>query len=149
MARSRRYSSFAADQRRDVTLRHGVKGKVGVDLLLPDHPDDFVHQHPVFEHQQVRFKNVRLLRAQGFQHLALDFQDLLAGLDEGLFKTADFLVEFVVGQSAPGDDVAGAVEDKNFPAANAGGNGNAAKHLFSFCLLRHTCRHRNNQTRSP
>ena len=58
--------------------------------------------------------------------------DLLAGLDQGFFKTANLLSDFVVGQFAPGDDVAGAMQDKNFPAANAGGNGDAAKHFFSF-----------------
>ena len=44
----------------------------------------------VFQHQQVRLENVRLLRAQIFHHLALHLQDLLAGLDERLFKTAGF-----------------------------------------------------------
>jgi hypothetical protein len=30
--------------------------------------------------------------------------------------------------------VAGAMQDENFPATNAGRNGNAAKQFFSLCL---------------
>ena len=60
--------------------------------------DDFVHEHPVFEHQQVRVENVRLLRAHVFDDLALHFGDLLAGLDERLFKAVDFRRDFRVGQ---------------------------------------------------
>ncbi len=96
--------------------------------------DDFVHQHPVFEHQQVRFKNVAFLGAHVFDDLALHFGNLLAGLDERFFKPADFRRDFLFGQFALGDDMPGAVQDKNFPATNAGGNGNAAKHFFSLGL---------------
>jgi hypothetical protein len=109
-----------------------VKGEVGIDLLLPDHPDDFLDEHAVFEHQQVRVKNVRLLCAHVATHAALHLGDLLAGLTSACSKRLDLLSDFRGRQTAPGDDVAGTVQDKNLPAANAGGNGDAAIHLFSF-----------------
>ena len=65
---------------------------------------------------------------------ALHFEKLLAGFDKRLFKAADFPRDFRFRQIAPVDDVPGAVEDKNFPPANAGGNGDAAIHLFSLKL---------------
>jgi hypothetical protein len=65
---------------------------------------------------------------------ALDLGDLLAGFDERLLKTADFPRNFRFRQVAPRDGVPGAVQDKNLPAGNAGGNGDAAIHLFSLKL---------------
>ncbi len=59
-----------------------MEGGLGVDLLLPDHADDFVHEHLVFEHQQVRVKNVAFLRAHVLDDAALHIGDLLARLDK-------------------------------------------------------------------
>ncbi len=111
-----------------------MKGELGVDLLLADQPDDLLDKHAVFQHQQVRVKNVRLRRAHAGGDAALHLGDLLAGLDERLLETADLLDHLAVGQFAPRDDVAGAAEDKNFPAANTGGNGDAAIHFLSLKL---------------
>jgi hypothetical protein len=96
----------------------------------------------------VRVKNVRLLCAHVFGDAALHLGDLLAGLDQGFSKRLDFLGTSGGRQTAPGDDVAGAVQDENFPAADTGGNGDAAKHLFSFGLPRHTFPTRNNPSPS-
>jgi hypothetical protein len=74
---------------------------------------------------------------------------LLAGLDQGFFKTAHLFGEFAIGQPAPANDVAGTVEHKDFTPANAGGNGDAAKQLLSFGLNGHTCRNRNNPICTP
>ena len=57
--------------------------------------DGFAHQGKVLEHQQMRFKNIRFLRAQIFDDLALHLQNLLAGLDERLFKTTGLPGYFV------------------------------------------------------
>ena len=77
-------------QHGDVAVGRGVKGVVGVGLLLADDFDDFLDEHAVFEHQQVRVENVRLGRAHGLGDAALDFGDLLAGADEGLLEAFDF-----------------------------------------------------------
>ncbi len=120
-----------ARQRGGVTFGHLVKGGLGVELLLRDHADDLVHQHPVLQHEQMRFKNIALLGAHVFDDLALHLGNLLAGLDQRFFKPGDLRRDLRVGQFVLGDDVAGAVQDENFPATNAGGNGNAAKQFFS------------------
>ncbi len=124
-------------QRGDIALGHGMKGEIGVDLLLADEPDDLLDEHAVFEHQQVRVKDVRLRRAHAGDDAALHLGDLLAGFDERLLEAADFPGDFRFRQVAPRDDVPGAVQDKNLPAANAGGNGDAAIHFFSLKLACH------------
>ena len=124
-------------QRGNVTLGDGVKGEIGVDLLLADKPDDLLDQHAIFEHQQVRVKNVRLRRAHAFGHPALHLRDLLAGFDERPFKAPDFLGNFPLRQFPPRDGVPRAVEDKYLSAANTGGNGDAAIDFFSLDLACH------------
>ena len=121
-------------QRGDVTLGHGMKGEIGVDLLLANEPDDLLDEHAVFEHQQVRVEDVRLRRAHAGDDTALHFEELLAGFDERLLETADFHRDLRFRQIAPRDDVPGAVQDKNLPAADAGGNGDAAIYFFSLKL---------------
>ncbi len=85
----------------------------------------------------MRLKNIAFGRAHVRDDATLDFLDLLAGLDKNLFEALGFRRDFRFGQITPGNDVTGAVQDKNFPATNAGGNGDAAKHFFSFGLRRH------------
>ena len=77
-------------QRRGVALGDGVEGVFGVDLLLLDHAHDLVDQRAVFEHQQVRVEDAAFLGAHAFADLALDFQDLVAGLDQRPFEAVDF-----------------------------------------------------------
>ena len=119
------------EERLGVTLGNGVKGEFDVDLLLLDQADGFAHQGMVFEHQQMRLENVRLLRAQIFHHLALHLQDLLAGLDQRLFKPTGLPGHFVGRNLTLGDDVAGAMQHEDFPAANAVGNSDAPKNLLA------------------
>ena len=133
-------------QRGDIALGHGMKGKIGVDLLLADEPDDLLDEHAVFEHQQVRVKNVRLRRAHAGGDAALHLGDLLAGFDERLLEAADLPGDFRVRQVAPRDGVPGAVQNKNLAAADAGGNGDAAIHFFSLKLACHAIKLRNNRT---
>jgi hypothetical protein len=56
---------------------------------------------------------------------------LLAGLDQRLFKPAGFPNRFVGRNLTLGDDVAGAMQHEDFPAANAIGNSDASKKLLS------------------
>src|ERR1039458_1269278 len=79
-------------------------------------------------------KNVALGRAHVLDDAALHLDELLAGFDERLLETADFPRDFRFRHLTLGDDVAGAMQNKNLPAANAGGNGDAAKHSLSFLL---------------
>jgi hypothetical protein len=118
-------------QRSDIALGHGVKGEIGVDLLLADEPDDLLDEHAVLEHQQVRVENVRLRRAHAGGDAALHLGDLLAGFDERLLEAADFRGGFRFRQVAPGDGVPGVVQNENLPPANAGRNGDAVIHLFT------------------
>jgi hypothetical protein len=82
----------------------------------------------------MRVEYVRVRRAQVFQYPALHLQDLLAGLDQGLLKAADFVGNIIFGQIAPGDDVAGAMQNENIPTANARRNSDAAIRPFSLLL---------------
>ena len=77
-------------QHGDVAVGRGVKGVVGVGLLLADDFDDLLDEHAVFEHQQVRVKNIRLGGTHRLGDAALDFGDLLAGADERLLEALDF-----------------------------------------------------------
>jgi hypothetical protein len=42
------------------------------------------------------------------------------GFYESLLKTPDLVLDFFFGDFAAGDDVAGAMENENLPAANSG-----------------------------
>ena len=78
-------------QRGGVALGDGVEGVFGVDLLLLDHAHDFVEQRAVFQHQQVRVEDAAFLGAHALADLALDFEDLVPGLDQRAFQPVDFL----------------------------------------------------------
>ena len=106
-------------------------------------------EHAVFEHQQVRVEDVRLRRAHVVDDAALDFGDLLAGFDERLLEATDFPRDFGFRQFAPRDGVPGAVQDENLPAADAGGNGDAAIHFFPFSCPDIRLTVRNNRSAVP
>jgi hypothetical protein len=76
-------------------------------------------------------KNIRLLGPQVLGDLVLDLKDLQPGLHERLFKAVNFRRHFFGGYFATGDDMPGAMQDKNFPATYTRRNGYAAKHFFS------------------
>jgi len=82
----------------------------------------------------VRVEDVRLRRAHAGDDAALHLGDLLAGFYERLLEALDLRHDFRLRQLAPRDGVPGAMQDKHFPATNAGGNGDAAKNFFSFQL---------------
>ena len=121
----------------DITVGGGVKGVVGIGLLLADELDDLLDEHAVFEHQQMRVEDVRLVGTHRLGDAALHLEDLLARADERLLKALGFGVNFAFRQFALGDGVARAAEDNDFPAADARRNGDAAKHLFTFELSGH------------
>jgi hypothetical protein len=111
-----------------------MKRKVGVHLLLADHADDFINHHAVLEHEQVRIEDVALGRAHVLDNATLHFDELLAGPDERLLEPAHFPGDFRVRKFTPRDGMPDAMQDKDFPAANASRNGYAAIQLFSLKL---------------
>src|SRR5665213_799185 len=124
-------------QHGDVAVGRGVKGIVGVGLLFTDDLDDFLDEHAVFKHQQVRVENIRLGGAHRVGDAALDFGDLLAGADEGVFEAFNFRHDGVRLQFAPDDGMTGAVQDNDFPATNTCRNSDAAIYLFAFYMPGH------------
>ncbi len=119
-------------QHGDVAVGRGVKGEVGVRLLFADDLDDLLDEHPVFEHQQVRVKNVRLVGAHRLGDAALDLGDLLAGADERLLEALHLGLD--VGHFAARDDVARLVQDQHLAPAHARRDGDAAIDFFAFDL---------------
>jgi hypothetical protein len=92
----------------------------------------------------MRVKNIRLGGTHRLGDAALDFSDLLAGADEGVFEALDFLGGVVFGQFAFDDGMTGAMQDNDLPAANTCGNSDAAIHLFAFYMPGHDFALRNN-----
>ena len=121
----------------DIFFSGGVKGELGINLLFADDFDDFLDEHRVFDHQQMRVKNIRLGRTHGFGHAPLDFGDLLAGLDERMLVALDFRLHLTIGELVPSDNVAAVAENKNFSAANSRRNGDATIYFFAFHQTRH------------
>ena len=89
-------------QHGDVAVGGGVKGVVGVGLLLADDLDDLLDEHAVFEHEQVGVENIRLGGTHRVGDAALDFGDLLAGADEGVLEALDFLADRILGSIRAG-----------------------------------------------
>ena len=81
-----------------VAFGDGVEGVLGVDLLLLDHAHDLVEQRAVFQHQQMGVEDAAFLGAHAFAHLALDFENLVPGLDQRLLQAIDLLGQLRVGQ---------------------------------------------------
>ena len=127
-----------ARQCRRVALRHGVKGMLGVDLVLLDHPHHFVEQRAVFEHQQVRVENTPFLRSHPFADLSLDLENLMPRLDERSFQAINLFRQFRLRDLPPGDAWPVMAQHDDLSAAHASGNRYAPENLFS--LLR-SCWH--------
>ena len=117
-----------------VALGDGVEGVLGVDLLLLDDAHDLVDQRAVFEHEQVGVEDAAFLGAHAFADLALDLQDLVAGLDQGLLQAIDFLGQRGVGQLQLGDGRTGAAQHENLPTAYSGRDRYAPEALLSTLL---------------
>ncbi len=118
----------------DVFFGGGMEGEFGVRLLRADDLDDFLDEHAILKHQQVRVKDVRLGRTHRLGHAPLNFGDLLARADERLLEPLDLGVHIVVSQLAPRDNVARLAQDKDFTAAHSRRNGDAAINFFTFDL---------------
>ena len=80
-----------------------MKRVLGVYLLLLDVADDFVQQRAVLQHQQMRVKNAAFLRAHAGGDFLLDFQDLMAGLDERFFQPGNFIRQLSFGNLTLGN----------------------------------------------
>lgn len=103
-----------------------VEGVFGGDLFPVDELRHLVDQRRVFEDEQVRVENAGVLRAHALTDLALDLENLVAGLGEGLLEPAQLPGQFRLGEFAAGDGgVIGPVEDKDFSTADAGGDGDS------------------------
>ena len=128
-------------QRGRVALGDRVEGVFGVDLLLLDHPHDFVEQRAVLQHQQVRVKDAAFLGAHACADFALDLEELLAGLDQRPFQAVDLLRQLRLGQLRVCRCWAGARprhEDEPRPPGTPRGNRNAAEtHLALMRRLWH------------
>ena len=74
-----------------VALGDHVERVLGVNLLLLDDAHDLVNQRAVFEHEQVGVEDAAFLGAHACAHLALNLQNLMAGLDQGFLQAIDFL----------------------------------------------------------
>ena len=64
--------------------------------------------------------------------MALDFRELLTGVDEALLEMLNLCRHFSFGEFTPDDRVPGMAQDNNLAATNACRNRDAAKYLFSF-----------------
>jgi hypothetical protein len=83
-------------------------------------------------------EDAAFLCAHTGRDLALDVEDLAAGLDEGFFEAIDFLRELRLGDLSSGNRGVGPAEHKDFPTADSRGNGDAAKNEFTlFRRFRH------------
>ena len=119
-------------QRGGVTLRHRVERIFDVDLLLLNHPDDFIQERAVFQHQQMRVKNAAVLSFHLGADLVLHFQNLLPGLGQCFFKAVQLLRQFRVAQLPLRHRDVRFAEHEDFPLAYARRNGNALENLFPF-----------------
>ena len=69
--------------------------------------------------------------------LALDLENLVAGLDERFFQAINLLRHLGFGQMAFGDVGAGSAEDQDFATTNSSRDRNAPEGLFS--LIQRLC----------
>jgi hypothetical protein len=70
--------------------------------------------------------------AQAFGQLPLDFENLVAGIDERLFETLELDGDFFVGDLGVGDDVAVRLaEYEDFPPADSRRNRDSTENPFS------------------
>jgi hypothetical protein len=97
-----------------------VKRVFGVDLFFPDHPHDFVEQGAIFKDQQVRIENASLFGPHRFTDTALDFEDLVARLDEGFLEAINLLVQLGRGQLAGANGGPGVIDHDDSAAADSG-----------------------------
>ena len=98
-----------------------LEGVFGGNLLVQDPSRDFLDERGVFEHEQVRVEDAGFSGAESLVDLALDFEDLLARLGQGLFEAADLLRHFLLRNIAPQHRIVLSVaQDENFPTANPG-----------------------------
>ena len=65
-------------QRLRVALRDGIKCVLRVALLRAEKLLHFIHQNAVLDHEQMRIKNRRIMRAELFGHALLHRHDLPA-----------------------------------------------------------------------
>src|SRR5450756_654771 len=121
----------------DVAGGDGVVGEIGGHLLLADHPEDLVDDNAVLEHQQVGFKDVALGVAHALGDAALDFLDLGAGADEGVFEAFDLGRDVIDGDFTARDYVPGAMQDQNLSPADTSRHGNAVVYFFALGQSRH------------
>jgi len=64
--------------------------------------------------------------------VALDFGELLSSVGKTLLEVLNLRRHFGVGKFTFDDRVPGMTQDNHLPAANTGGNRDAAKYFFSF-----------------
>jgi len=121
---------FDGGEGRGVALGDSMKGVLGIDLFLLDDADDFIQEGAVFEDQQVRVKDAAFLGAHAFADFALDVEELVPGLDEGLFEAIDFLDGLAIGELAFGDGLTRFANDKDLSAAHPGRDRDAPESLF-------------------
>src|SRR5262249_52868167 len=66
----------------------------------------------------MRVENAPLVRTHGATYLALDLEDLVSGLDQGLFEPIDLLAELGFRYSLPVNAGSGASQHKDLPPRN-------------------------------
>ena len=77
-------------------LSGGMKRRLGIEVLLLDGTDDFVDERLIFENQQVRIKDARILRTHGFRDVPLHIRDLQAGLHKGTLQAIHLFMHAVL-----------------------------------------------------
>ena len=125
---------FDGRQGGGVALGDGVEGVFGVDLLLPDNAHHLVEQGAIFQDEQMGVEDAAFLRPHADADLALDFENLLAGLHERLLQAVDFLGQLGLSQLQLGNAGTGASQYEDLPAAYTGRDRNAPEAHFSLML---------------
>ena len=104
-----------------------MEGKFRVELLFLNQAGDFIDEHGVLEHEQVRVKDAGVFGAHGVAHLALDVEDSLPSPGECLFQALNFLGHLPCGNFIMGYRLPAVAEHDNFSAPDTAGNRDAAQ----------------------
>src|SRR6266496_2896882 len=108
-----------------------MESELRIDLLGLNHPDHFIQQRAILQHEQVRVENAALRRPHSLTDPPLHFEQLMAGLNQTSFQAVDLVLQFRLRELTFADARTGTVDHQNPSAANAGRNRYAPEALLS------------------
>jgi len=113
-----------------IAVRDLLEDVFDIQLVALKRPQHFVDQRAIFDHQQVRVEDARVLRANGFGDPLLHIDDLPARLNQRRFETGNLPGDLALLDSAHRWILVLRPVHEDSPAGDAGGNSDTLETTF-------------------